>query len=36
MTEDTVKCSRCESDTPEFELIEVHAWWLCGICYDEV
>jgi hypothetical protein len=36
MTEDTVKCNRCESDTPESEVIEVHAWWLCGICYDEV
>jgi formylmethanofuran dehydrogenase subunit E len=36
MTEETVKCSRCEAETPESELIEVHAWWLCDICYDEV
>jgi len=36
LQETTIKCSRCESETPESELIEVHAWWLCGICYDEV
>ena len=36
LRETTIKCSRCEAETPESELIEVHAWWLCGICYDEV
>ena len=36
MTEDTIQCSRCETQTPESELVEVHAWLLCGICYDEV
>jgi formylmethanofuran dehydrogenase subunit E len=34
--EATVQCSRCESETPESELLEVHAWWLCGNCYDEI
>ena len=34
--EDTIQCSRCEQPTPESELLEVHAWWLCGICYDDV
>ena len=34
--EATVKCSRCDSETPESELIEVHAWWVCGNCYDEI
>ena len=34
--EATVKCSRCDSETPESELIEVHAWWVCGICYDDI
>ena len=34
--EATVKCSRCEAETPESELIELHAWWLCGLCYDEI
>jgi formylmethanofuran dehydrogenase subunit E len=31
-----IKCSRCEEATPESELHEVHAWWLCGICYDDI
>ena len=34
--EATVKCSRCDSETPESELIEVHAWWVCGNCYDDI
>ena len=34
--ETTVQCSRCEAETPESELMEVHAWWLCGNCYDEI
>ena len=34
--EATVQCSRCETETPESELLEVHAWWLCGNCYDEI
>ena len=34
--EATVQCSRCEAETPESELIELHAWWLCGLCYDEI
>jgi DNA-directed RNA polymerase subunit RPC12/RpoP len=34
--EATVKCSRCSSETPESELIEVYAWWVCGNCYDEI
>ncbi len=29
-----IKCSRCEQDTPEAELHEVHSWWVNGICYD--
>jgi hypothetical protein len=36
MTEDTIKCTRCESDTPESELIELGSWWLCGVCYDDI
>jgi len=36
LDECTIKCTRCETDTPESELIEVHAWWLCGNCYDEI
>jgi formylmethanofuran dehydrogenase subunit E len=34
--EDTIKCSRCEADTPESELMAVHAWWVCGNCYDDM
>jgi hypothetical protein len=36
LDEETSKCSRCEADTPQSELMEVYAWWLCGICYDDV
>ena len=38
MTTDEVmiKCYRCEQDTPESELLEVYAWWVCGICYDDL
>ncbi len=36
MDEDTIKCSRCEDPTPESELMEVHAWWVCGMCYDDL
>jgi formylmethanofuran dehydrogenase subunit E len=34
--ETMIKCSRCEADTPESELLSVHAWWVCGICYDDL
>ena len=34
--ESLIKCSRCEDLTPESELLELHAWWVCGICYDEL
>jgi hypothetical protein len=34
--EATVKCSRCDAETPESELLEVYAWWVCGICYDDL
>ena len=36
LEEDTIKCSRCESDTPESEMVTVHAWLVCGNCYDEI
>jgi hypothetical protein len=31
-----IKCSRCEDLTDESELLEVGAWFVCGICYDEL
>ncbi len=34
--EATVQCSRCAAETPESELLEVYAWWVCGNCYDEL
>ena len=34
--EGTIECSRCEAETPESAIHEVHAWWLCGNCYDEI
>ena len=34
--ETMVKCNRCETDTPESELLEVFAWWVCGNCYDDI
>ena len=33
---DTIKCLRCEEQTPEGEAIEVGSWWVCGICYDDL
>jgi hypothetical protein len=36
MDESMIECSRCEKPTPESELMEVFAWWLCGICYDDI
>jgi formylmethanofuran dehydrogenase subunit E len=33
---DMVQCSRCEEKTPEAEVQSVGAWWLCGICYDDI
>jgi formylmethanofuran dehydrogenase subunit E len=36
LEEDTIKCSRCEEATPESEVIEVGAWWVCGMCYDDI
>ena len=32
----TVMCNRCETRIDEAEAMEVHAWWLCGNCYDEI
>jgi hypothetical protein len=32
----TVMCNRCETRINEAEAMEVHAWWLCGNCYDEI
>jgi formylmethanofuran dehydrogenase subunit E len=34
--EETIKCSRCEQPTPESEVLELGAWWLCSICYDDL
>jgi hypothetical protein len=36
MAEDMINCSRCTDPTPESELLEVGAWWVCGICYDDL
>jgi formylmethanofuran dehydrogenase subunit E len=36
LMDNMIKCSRCEEPTPESELLELHAWWVCGICYDEL
>ena len=36
LEEETIKCQRCDTDTPISEVLEVHAWWVCGICYDEL
>jgi hypothetical protein len=36
MEEDTIDCSRCESPTPESELLEMLSWWVCGECYDDL
>lgn len=36
LEEDTIKCSRCETDTPESEIMQLYTWWICGICYDDV
>jgi formylmethanofuran dehydrogenase subunit E len=36
MDEDTIKCSRCADPTPESEVMEVGAWWVCGMCYDDL
>ena len=33
---DMIKCSRCEERTPEAEVQQVHGWWVCGNCYDEL
>ena len=33
--EATVKCSRCDAETPESDLLPVHNWWFCGKCYDQ-
>ena len=33
---ETIKCSRCEKDTPESEVLEVGSWWVCGVCYDDL
>jgi hypothetical protein len=34
--DDMINCSRCANPTPESELLEIHAWWVCGICYDDL
>ena len=31
-----IMCNRCEMLIDETEAMEVHAWWLCGNCYDEI
>jgi len=31
-----VMCNRCEDRIDEAEAMQVHAWWLCGNCYDEI
>jgi formylmethanofuran dehydrogenase subunit E len=36
LEEDTIKCHRCDVDVPESEALEVHAWWVCGNCYDDI
>ena len=36
MSQDTIKCTRCEQPTHESELLEVGSWWLCGVCYDDI
>jgi formylmethanofuran dehydrogenase subunit E len=36
MIKETINCSRCEEPTPESEVLQVHAWWVCGNCYDEL
>jgi len=33
---DTIKCSRCDERTHEAEVQQVGAWWVCGICYDDL
>jgi formylmethanofuran dehydrogenase subunit E len=30
------KCDRCSEPNPEDELIEVHAWLICDLCFDEL
>ena len=32
----TVQCSRCDERTPETDVHQVGAWWVCGICYDDL
>ena len=34
--EETINCSRCDAPTPISEVLEVYAWWVCGICYDDI
>ena len=34
--EDTIACWRCEEQTPMSEMLEVHAEWVCGVCYDDL
>jgi len=34
--EATVQCSGCLTETPESELLQVYAWWVCGKCYDQI
>jgi hypothetical protein len=36
MPEQTIACSRCDAATPISEALEVFAWWVCGICYDDI
>ena len=36
LEEDTIRCIRCDTDTPESEIIPLGAWMLCGTCYDDV
>ena len=34
--EDMVDCTRCETPTPDSELIELGSWWVCGTCFDDI
>jgi len=34
--EDTIPCDRCDEETPIAEALKLYAWWVCGICYDDL
>jgi len=31
-----VKCTRCESDTPDSEILHIGSAWICGNCWDDI